>query len=216
MNRRHRADSVSLPKNWLVLAFGDLYPSDVAKARMALVAEVIRSGESFRYTDTLVAGRIMDAQMCPILNEQGEVTRVALYATDITAIKELEEQLLQSQKMEAIGTLAGGIAHDFNNILTGIMGYTDLLGFQLPDDPKVKSDLSQIQQLTDRAAKLTAQLLLFSRQQATDPIFLDLNAVIENTLTMLEPLIGEDIELQLIPGPDLGTIRADESQLGKS
>ena len=117
--------------------------------------------------------------------------------------------------MEAIGTLTGGIAHDFNNIMTGIMGYADLLSLKLSDDPATKADLSQIQQLADRAAKLTAQLLLFSRQQAMDRTSLNLNAVIENTLAMLEPIIGEDIELNLLPDPDLGTIQADESQLGQ-
>ena len=193
----------------------DLYPSDVGEARRALGDEVIRSGEPLRYTDTLAAGRIMDCQMCPVVNEQGEVTRVAVYATDITAIKTLEEQLLQSQKMEAIGTLAGGVAHDFNNILTGIMGYSDLLSLKLSDYPATKADLSQVQQLAERASKLTAQLLLFSRQQAMDPTSLDLNVVVKNTLEMLEPIIGEDIELQFIPDPDLGTIRADESQLGQ-
>ena len=117
--------------------------------------------------------------------------------------------------MEAIGTLTGGIAHDFNNIITGIMGYADLLSLKLSDDPATKADLSQIQQLADRAAKLTAQLLLFSRQQAMDRTSLNLNAVIENALAMLEPIIGEDIELNLLPDPDLGTIQADESQLGQ-
>ena len=95
------------------------------------------------------------------------------------------------------------------------LGYTDLLSLQLPDDPKAKADLSQVQHLADRAAKLTAQLLLFSRQQAMAQTSLNLNAVIENTLEMLEPIIGEDIEFDWIPDPDLGTIRADESQLGQ-
>ncbi len=88
---------------------------------------------------------------------------------DITERKQLEVQFLHSQKMDSIGTLTGGIAHDFNNIMTGIMGYTDLLSLSLPDDPSTKADLSQIQQLADRAAKLTAQLLSFSRQQAMVP-----------------------------------------------
>jgi len=117
--------------------------------------------------------------------------------------------------MESIGILAGGVAHDFNNILTGIMGYTDLLSLQLSDNPKVKNDLSQIQQLADRAAKLTEQLLFFSRQQSMIKQFLDLNAIIENTLTLLRPIIGADIELKVISDPDLGTIHAGENHLGQ-
>ncbi|MCH8820156.1 MAG: PAS domain-containing protein [Acidobacteria bacterium] len=148
-------------------------------------------------------------------DESGTPIRMVGTLHDLTERIQLQEQLLQSQKMEALGRLTGGIAHDFNNVLTGIMGYTDLLAMQLPDDPKAKADLSQIQQLADRADRLTSQLLLFSRQQPMHPTSLDLNAVIENILMMLQRIIGEDIQLQWIPDPELGTIRADEARLGQ-
>ena len=155
----------------------------------------------------------LEINLGPMQSEEGLITIAVVM--DMTEHRQLEEQLLQAQKMESIGILAGGVAHDFNNILPGIMGYADLLSLQIPDDPKAQPDLSQIQELAERAAKLTEQLLFFSRQQSMDQKFLDLNAVVESTVSLLRPIIGADIELNLMPDPDLGTIRADEGQIGQ-
>jgi PAS domain S-box-containing protein len=125
----------------------------------------------------------------------------------------LEEQLQQSQKMEAIGRLAGGVAHDFNNILTGINGFTELILDGLaPDDP-LRPDLEQIKQSGDRAADLTNQLLTFSRRQVIAPQVLDPNTIIMRSQQMLRRIIGETISLTFRPAGEPGRIRADPSQL---
>ena len=125
----------------------------------------------------------------------------------------LEEQLRQSEKMEAVGRLAGGVAHDFNNLLTTITGYCDLLGDQLAEDDPKRADLKEIQQASQRAARLTHQLLAFSRKQEIVPTTLHLNAVVDEVSRMLERLIGEHIRLrfELDAAPD--TVVCDRGQL---
>jgi PAS domain S-box-containing protein len=125
----------------------------------------------------------------------------------------LEEQLLQSQKMEAIGRLAGGVAHDFNNLLTPITGYSQLAISSLPPSDPIRDDLQEIQKAADRAAVLTRQLLVFSRRQSLKPQVLNLNTIILDVVKMLRRLIGEQIELVMLPGSDLGSVKVDPGQL---
>jgi two-component system cell cycle sensor histidine kinase/response regulator CckA len=135
------------------------------------------------------------------------------FARDITSQKSLEEQLRQSQKMEAVGRLAGGIAHDFNNLLTAVLGYSDIaLSRVEPDDP-LRPEIEEIRRAGQRAANLTGQLLAFSRKQVLVPEVLDLNSVIANLGTMLRRLIGEDIALEFWLDPALGRMRADVGQI---
>ena len=132
---------------------------------------------------------------------------------DMTERRKLEEQLLQSQKMEAVGRLAGGIAHDFNNLLTAVSGYTELLIGQLDEgDPRLES-AQEIRQASRRAAALTQQLLAFSRRQVLEPRVLDLNAVIANMERMLRRVIGEDVELTTSLSPGLWRAKADPAQI---
>ncbi len=132
---------------------------------------------------------------------------------DVTERRRLEEQLLQSQKMEAVGRLAGGIAHDFNNLLTAITGYSELLlGDLAADDPRRES-ASEIREAGLRAAGLTQQLLAFSRRQVLEPRVLDLNAVIAGMERMLRRVIGEDIELTTALDADLWRTLADPGQV---
>jgi PAS domain S-box-containing protein len=134
-------------------------------------------------------------------------------ALDVTERNRMEGQLRQTQKMEAIGNLAGGIAHDFNNLLSVILSYSEMLGSALkPGDP-MREDLEEIQGAGKRAADLTRQLLAFSRQQILQPRVLDLNAVIASVAKMLGRLVGEDIELTVVNGIDLGTVKADPGQV---
>ncbi|MFV0492723.1 MAG: ATP-binding protein [Pseudorhodobacter sp.] len=132
---------------------------------------------------------------------------------DATALKTLEAQFVQSQKMQAIGQLAGGIAHDFNNLLTAISGHCDLLLLRhSPDDPEY-ADLVQIHQNSNRAASLVGQLLAFSRKQTLKPERVDLHDVLAEMTHLLNRLVGERVQLQLDHAPELGAIRADRRQL---
>src|SRR6185369_11771914 len=116
-----------------------------------------------------------------------------------------------SQKMEAVGRLAGGVAHDFNNSLGVIQGYTELLIREAGDGPRGK--LEQILKATTRATGLTRQLLAFSRKQIVDPKVLDLNSLLADLEQLVGRLIGEDIDLAIVPGADLGQVKADPGQL---
>jgi two-component system cell cycle sensor histidine kinase/response regulator CckA len=132
---------------------------------------------------------------------------------DVTERRQLEEQLRQSQKMEAVGRLAGGVAHDFNNLLTAILGYSDLVISGLPENSPLRADAEEIRRAGERAASLTRQLLAFGRKQMLEPCVLDLNVLVTNLGRMLGRLIGADVELVTALGPDLWRIRADPGQL---
>ncbi len=132
---------------------------------------------------------------------------------DITEHKRLEEQLLQSQKMEAVGRLAGGIAHDFNNLLTAIIGYSQIILSGLDEGDPVRDQIGEIEKAGKRAAALTSQLLAFSRKQILQPKVLNLNAVIADIDKMLRRLIGEDIELRINLDAAIGRVKADPGQI---
>src|SRR5258708_27093188 len=118
-----------------------------------------------------------------------------LFVEDVTERRTLEQQLRQSQKMEAIGRLAGGVAHDFNNLLMVISGYSEFLLERLGSDPRLRGPAQEISNATQRATSLTRQLLAFSRKQMLAPKILDLNEVVAENLKMLTRMIGEDIDL---------------------
>jgi two-component system, cell cycle sensor histidine kinase and response regulator CckA len=138
---------------------------------------------------------------------------VLLMLTDVTDRKQLEDQLLQAQKMEAIGRLAGGIAHDFNNLLTPIIGYSELVTSTLADDDPRRRDLDEISRAAHSASALTRRLLTFSRKQVTEPTVLDLNDVLTDVERIVRRAIGEDVEVTVSCAPGLGRIRADRTQL---
>jgi PAS domain S-box-containing protein len=131
---------------------------------------------------------------------------------DLTRTTELESQLRQAQKMEAVGRLAGGIAHDFNNLLTAISGYSEFLIEGL-EDVRMRRHAVEIRKAAARAASLTGQLLAFSRRQVLQPRALDLNAVVSDMDMMLRRLIGEDVELVTMLGTGLAPVRADPTQI---
>jgi two-component system, cell cycle sensor histidine kinase and response regulator CckA len=158
-------------------------------------------------------GKIIEAEIIAHqLDYAGRRVRLVV-AQDITERHLLEEQLRQAQKMEAVGRLAGGVAHDFNNLLMVIKGHTELLLNSLPASSSVSHKIEQIDRSADRATALTRQLLAFSRLQVLQPRVMNLNAVIEDMGKLLPRLIGEDIDLAIRPGADIGMIRADASQL---
>jgi PAS domain S-box-containing protein len=132
---------------------------------------------------------------------------------DMTRERELQERIRQQDRMAAIGQLAGGVAHDFNNILMAIIGYNRFVLDELsPGDPR-RADLDEVRKATERAAALVRQLLTFSRKQVLQLQVLDLNVVIANMEKMLRRLIGEDVNLNVVPAPSLGKVRADPGQV---
>jgi two-component system cell cycle sensor histidine kinase/response regulator CckA len=158
-------------------------------------------------------GKFIEAEIIAHqLDYAGRRVRLVV-AQDTTERQLLEDQLRQAQKMEAIGRLAGGVAHDFNNLLMVIKGHTELLLNSLPRSGPVAHKIEQIDRSADRATALTRQLLAFSRMQVLQPRIMNLNAVMEDMGKLLPRLIGEDIDLSIRPGADIGMIRADASQL---
>ncbi len=147
------------------------------------------------------------------VREDGAIVRYEGTLDDISERKLLEEQLRQSQKMEAVGRLAGGVAHDFNNALGVITGYSDLMQMRLPEGDPLRKYADEVAKAGHRAAALTRQLLAFSRKQVIQPVILDLNGVVEEMGKMLQRLIGENIEIIFTRGSELGRIKADPGQL---
>ena len=148
----------------------------------------------------------------PVLRE-GTVIGAVVAFVDITERKRLEAQLLQSQKMEAVGTLAGGVAHDFNNILTAVLGYASLLQMKMGDGDPLKPNVLQIIDSAKRAATLTQSLLAFSRRQVMKPRHVDLNDIVQRVEKLLHRLIGEDIELDTALAQDELMVLADAVQI---
>ena len=148
-----------------------------------------------------------------IRNEKNKEFAMIFVSSDISELRELEEQFRQTQKMEAIGRLAGGIAHDFNNLLTVINGYSELMLMRLKKDDPIYQQLNQISLAGRRAESLTRQLLAFSRKQVLQPVVLDIKRIIEDMNKMLHRLISENIELHTILEPNLCHIKADPSQI---
>ncbi len=149
----------------------------------------------------------------PLRDPQGEVIGLTGVGTDISERKRLEEQLWQSQKMEAVGRLAGGVAHDFGNLLTVVHARAQLALQRLGPASPARQDIELIDATAVRAGKLVRQLLAFSRKQVLQPKVLDLNAEVEGVERMLQPLIGEDISLVITLAPELGRVKADPVQL---
>src|SRR6266705_1669182 len=160
-------------------------------------------------------GRYLTVQLSvrAVRDAAGRVQYYETIVRDVSEQRRLQQQLVQAQKMEAVGRLAGGVAHDFNNLLTVIISYSDLVLADLPrDDPKW-DDIDQIRKAGEAAAALTSQLLAFSRQQVLQPRVLDMNAVVATTQKLLERLIGEDVKLVTVLAPDLGKVKVDPGQL---
>jgi PAS domain S-box-containing protein len=159
------------------------------------------------------SGRAIDVEAAVHdIQFNGRPARLAVLL-DITGRRQLEEQLRQAQKMEAVGMLAGGVAHDFNNLLTIITGYSQLILNNIRQDDPNRHSVEQIMKAGERAAALTKQLLAFSRRQVLQPRVLDLNKLVSSLATMLQRLIGEDIDLRLVLPAELGRVSADPSQI---
>jgi PAS domain S-box-containing protein len=192
-----------------------IFPADRLHEEQLILGR-ISSGETVENFDTVRVrsdGRQINISttIFPVRDAQGRISGAASISRDITERKKLEEQLRQSQKMEAIGQLSAGVAHDFNNLLTAIHGNASLLE-DARDDERVEC-IAQIVQASERAADLTRQLLLFSRKQAMRFTNLDLNTTVANTTKMLRRVLGENITLRAEPGHAIPSIRADAGMI---
>ena len=171
---------------------------------------------SFDYELPVAKHQLLDYEcMLYPIARGGKLWAIGGIVRDVTKHKQLESQLRQVQKMDAIGRLVGGVAHDFNNMLTVIITYAQLVLQDLdPDDPR-RSDVDEILRAGQRSADLTKQLLAFARQQPIEPKVLDINDAIAANETMLQRLIGEDIDLRWMPGEDVWPVRMDPSQINQ-
>jgi len=182
-----------------------MLPLDTA----AIVAECLKTNQSRTRLEFPCGPRIISWSFYP-LADRGVVH---CYAGDVTDRHQLEAQIRQSQKMQAVGQLAGGIAHDFNNLLNVIIGYGELALAKMDPASPFYKHVSEMKKAGERAAGLTRQLLAFSRKQIIEPKILDLNAVVSDLYQMLRRLVREDIEIVFRPAANLGRVKADPTQL---
>jgi PAS domain S-box-containing protein len=177
----------------------------------------IRSGEADESTYRIVRPdtsiRWIRRRAFPVVTDAGEVHRVVGVAEDITELRDAQERLAHSNKMEAVGRLAGGVAHDFNNLLTVIIAEANMLQSAINDEQRTLESLAEIRRACDSAVALTRQLLMFSRKQSLQLVVFDLNEAIVDTVNVLRRLIGENIHLELKLASNAGLIRADRGQL---
>ncbi len=193
----------------------DLVRPDMHAEVGEALERVVRDGDQLTIEVAGAGGgepRWHSVRLGPIFDE-GRVSGAVLIASDITERRVLEAQVRQSSKMEAIGQLAGGVAHDFNNLLTVINGYSQFIMRRIaPDDP-LRRDLEEIRTAGERAARLTRQLLAFSRRQNLELRVININEVIEGMCSMLSRVLGEDITLDLSLAEDVGLTKADAGQV---
>ncbi|MCA9520000.1 MAG: response regulator, partial [Myxococcales bacterium] len=182
-----------------------------ANEMMALAFE--KGSHRFEWDHVRATGEVFPVEVLLTAVPEGKNQILHVVWRDITERKELEEQLRQAQKMEAVGKLAGGIAHDFNNLLVAILGHAELLDLRLSGDSELKPHVFEIRRAGERAAELTRQLLTFSRKQLRQLRVIDLNAVLLELERLLSRLIGEDIELRFTLADDAVRIKADTGQI---
>ena len=188
--------------------------TDVVESRLSDAlqrpAEAIATEVRFQHADG--SWRVVEGVAVNRLAEPS-VRAIVVNVRDITERRRLEEQLRQSQKMEAIGQLAGGVAHDFNNLLTAILGYCNLVLEDVPAGSAMRSDLEEIRTAGERAAALTRQLLAFSRRQMLRPQTIDLNELIVQVQKLLRRLVSEDVQLVTTLTPALPPVRVDPASI---
>ena len=191
-------------------------PEDRPEVERRIAEAILHPGESvaarYRFQHADGTWRHIEAHGVNLLDDPA-IGGIVVNARDVTAQQHLENQLLQAQKMEAVGRFAGGVAHDFNNILTAIKSYCQLALDELDESATVREDVLEIERAADRAAALTRQILAFSRQQVLRPRILDLNETIGGIENMLRRLMMTDVALETRLAADLGSVEADPGQI---
>jgi PAS domain S-box-containing protein len=199
------------PRRWL----DAVHPDD--RARVIEAADTRQGSgeydETYRIQRPDGTVRWIRDRAFPVRDEAGTLRRIVGTAEDVTERRQLQEQFLQSQKMEAIGQLAGGVAHDFNNILTVIQGYGSLLLMDAPDPAETTEAAEEIVHAAERAAHLTRQLLAFSRRQVMQVQRVDLNEIVAGLARMLQRIVGEDVRMDILLHPRPVVVRADAGML---
>ena len=197
-------------------AFEFVHPEDVQEIAQAFQQALQSHGNTprltFRFRHRDGSYRILEGRGNNLLDDP-VVGGIIFNSRDVTEQKKLEEQFLQSQKVQAIGQLAGGVAHDFNNILTAILGYSDVSLRQLSPNSTLYQNTAEIRKAAERAASLTRQLLAFSRKQVLQPRVLDLNLLVGDMDKMLRRLLGEHIDLVTVLPESTGRLKADPGQI---
>ena len=198
-------------------AFDGLAALEIVRTRWPAIPLILVSGTlgEERAIDSLKSGATDYVLKERLARLVPAVHRAMQEVEERTERQRLEEEFIQAQKMEGVGQLAGGVAHDFNNILAVIMGYSDLIMSELGPASPLQKYAEQIRHASERAAGLTRQLLIFSRKQTVQPVVLDLNDVVQDMDKMLRRLIGENIEMTMIPGKQTGRVKADPGHVGQ-
>jgi two-component system cell cycle sensor histidine kinase/response regulator CckA len=197
-------------------AYAQIHPDDqpkVTKAAEQARCSGVGSRVEYRIRHKSGEWRVLESTASAVCNPDGKVEKLVIVNRDITERRQLEQQLVLSHKLEAIGRLSGGVAHDFNNLLGVIIGYAEALQQDPAGNESYREPIDEILKAGHRAASLTQQLLAFSRKQVLEPKILDFNAVVADVEKMLRRLIGEDIELKITSGADLGAVKADRGQI---
>ncbi len=193
----------------------DVYRDPVARAR--IIEQYSQTGrvdgaevEWKRKDGSIITVRLSGRA---VSHQPGQIEEVEVIVEDVTERRAVEKQIHQVQKFEAIGQLAGGIAHDFNNVIGAILGWAEIGLEQVPRESPLQTHFQKIREQAQRAAGLTRQLLAFARRQVLEPCNINLNYTIADLLTMLQKVIGSNIELKAVTAPDLGVVRADPAQI---
>ncbi len=214
IERWNRAASELL--DWPVFAEGTEAPAlpvGVAKKIAALV-RATRYGRKRDNAEVRIKRRgaptvTLDLSGAPVLDAEGHVAGVIVVVANVTEQRQLEQHLRQSQRLDAMATLAGGVAHDFNNLLTVVVGYSQFLLQQLPEDSDIRPDIEAIGKAGARAGELTNQLLTIGRRQVVEPVVFDAQERVADLAAIIERLVGEGIDLRVVTGKGTGLIRVD-------